>query len=456
MPNARSWRGTRAPWPSRWAALALPASGPIARGRSASGGGPDLAEGGWSSDSGLFRLIFLAALATYAGAIPLGLERPIAGATVAAGCGLDPAPSSAPLALLAIRLFAFLPLGDLATRAALASAVAGALAVALVGSLARQAVTAARASAGSPGRPDLLEPLAATAAAAVFALSLRPFGAATGPGASAVSLALVAAAWGRAVRLARAPQQMRHGLTLALLAGLASGAEAAAVPLVWGPALVLWIRGLRRRDRWTLVAPLLFVAGAAVLLFAVAAGGAPVTAREALGRLWSPTVRVDRWAAAVEAGEQLGVPGLLLAGVGLALSAWRAPLPALVVAGAAAAGLWISGDAVTLAMAAAAAPLAVGIAAVAGRFGRAHLATAAAVAVMAVASVALDGGAARWRRDPRVAARLLERALEQSPLRARIDPGSASMDGLFRYARLIGLRRDLSLDPGSGPARRGH
>src|SRR4051812_43943015 len=88
-------------------------------------------------------LLFAAALVLYVGALPLGLERPTAGLAVADGCALDGARGGPPLALLAIRLLAFLPLGDLATRAALASALAAALAVALLARLAATALATA-------------------------------------------------------------------------------------------------------------------------------------------------------------------------------------------------------------------------------------------------------------------------------------------------------------------------
>jgi hypothetical protein len=404
--------------------------------------------------------IFGLAALVFAVALPLGLERPATGATIADGCGLTGG-SEAPLALLAIRLFAFLPLGDLALRAALASAVVGALAVALLAGLACEALAAARPgepkSAERTGRaPTLPDPdverVAAVGAALVVGLSLGFFRAATGAGGTALSVALVVAVWTRALRMARAPQPARQGLTLALLAGLACGAQAAAVPLIWAPVLALWMRGLWRKQRWSLLAPLLFVAGAAVVLFSVAAAGAPVSPRELIARLW-PAATGGARVAALEAAEQIGVLGLLLGALGSSMLALRAPLAALLMAGATATGLWISGDGVVLAMAALAPPLAVGIAQVAGKLGRARLAAAAVVVAMAVVAPALDGGASRWRRDIRVPARLIEHALALAPVRARIDPGSAPMNGLFRYAALLGLRQDLTVTPRSFPSR---
>jgi hypothetical protein len=404
--------------------------------------------------------IFALAALLFAVALPLGLERPATGSTIADGCGLNGG-TEAPLALLAIRLFAFLPVGDLALRAALASAVLGALAVGLLAGLAYEALAAARpGEANLAERPGRLRPLphpgvelvAAVGAAAVVGLSLGFFRAATGAGGMALSAALMVAVWTRALRMARAPQPARQGLLLALLAGLGSGAQAAAVPLIWAPVLALWLRGMLRNQRWSLLAPVLFAAGAAVALFSVVAAGGAVSLHELIARSW-PAATGGARGAVLEAAEQVGVLGLLLGALGLTVLALRAPLAALLIAGATAIGLWISGDGVILALAALAPPLAVGIAQVAGKLGRARLAAAAAVVAMTVVPPALDGGASRWRRDLRMPARLIEHALARAPVRARIDPGSASMDGLFRYAALLGLRQDLTVIPRTLPNR---
>jgi hypothetical protein len=60
-------------------------------------------------------------------------------------------------------------------------------------------------------------------------------------------------------------------------------------------------------------------------------------------------------------------------------------------------------------------------------------------------SPALDGAGARWSRDARLPAHLLGRALAEVPLRAKVDPGSPEMSGLFRYAVTLGLRPDIQL-----------
>ena len=147
----------------------------------------------------------------------------------------------------------------------------------------------------------------------------------------------------------------------------------------------------------------------------------------------------------LEAGEQLGVVGLLLLGLGALALVGRAPMVGALVLWTVGTGLWLSGGGVRLAAAMAVGPLAVGIAHLANKLGRARLAAATALAVMAVVSPALDGGGARWSRDGRLPAHLLGRALVDVPLRAKVDPGSPEMTGLFHYATSLGLRPDIEI-----------
>jgi hypothetical protein len=388
-------------------------------------------------------LLFGGALATYAAGLPFGLERTVAGASVAAGGQLN---GGVPLASLLMRAIGYLPVGDLATRANLASAIAGAAAVALLGRLACELLRLLPAPEPSRQPSDDVEPIAAVGAAGVGALVLGSFRAATGAGAAAVTVALAAAAWVYLLRLLRTPDDARTGTRLALLAGLCAGVEPAAAPLVWIPAALLWFRALRRGARWPLVAPLLFVAGLSVVLFAVAASDAPSSVGELVRRLWPAAApSAARVAPTLELGEELGVLGLLLAVVGALVLFGRAPLACALVLWWVGGGLWLSGG-VRLAAAATVAPLAVGIAHLAAKLGRARLAAATAIAVMALVSPALDGGAWRWRRDVRLPARLLTRALDAVPLRAAVDPGTPEMAGLFHYAAALGLRPDLTVE----------
>jgi hypothetical protein len=219
-----------------------------------------------------------------------------------------------------------------------------------------------------------------------------------------------------------------------------------AAPLVWLPALLLWFRALRQGARWPLAAPVVFVAGLGLVLFAVAVSPTGPTLGELLRGLWPAREAAAMVPAAVEAGDQLGVVGLLLVGLGGLVLVSRAPLAGALLLGTAGAGVWLSGTGVRLAAAAVAVPLAVGIVHLARKLGPARLAAATAIAVMAVVSPALDGGSFRWTRDGRRPARLLARALHDVPLRAQVDPGTPEMSGLFRYAASVGLRPDITVD----------
>jgi hypothetical protein len=204
---------------------------------------------------------------------------------------------------------------------------------------------------------------------------------------------------------------------------------------------------------------LLFVAALGSSLLASAALAAtPVAVGHLVGGVW-PAGTQDRLAVvatAIELCDELGVVGLLLAGVGTLALLRRAPLVAfwfgftLVTAlllghSPAQSGLAFEPTRAGLpaALLAAAVPMSAGAAAVALRLGRARIATAIVLAALAVVSPVLDGGASRWRRDVRGPARLLEIALQRAPLRGSVDPGTPEMDGLFRYAAAMNLRPDL-------------
>jgi len=93
---------------------------------------------------GLDAALFAAALVLYALGVPLGLARVEAAPDVAAGVALDSSQQPAVFAVLAMRLVAFVPLGDLALRANLASAVLGAVSVMLLGRLCVQVLVSLR------------------------------------------------------------------------------------------------------------------------------------------------------------------------------------------------------------------------------------------------------------------------------------------------------------------------
>ena len=150
--------------------------------------------------------------------------------------------------------------------------------------------------------------------------------------------------------------------------------------------------------------------------------------------------------------------GLLLAAVGTLALLRRAPLvavwfgftlvTALLLGHSAASGgphFEATRAGLPVALLAAAVPISAGGAELAARLGRARVVAAIVMAGLAVVSPVLDGGTGRWRRDAHGPERLLEHALLRAPLRASVDPGTAEMDGLFRYGAALGLRPDLEI-----------
>ncbi len=157
----------------------------------------------------LSMLLFGVALLTYAAGVPLGLDRLAGAGTVADGVSLGLPGSEVavapPLGLLAIRAAAFLPLGDVAARGNLMSALLGAIAVAMLAQLAREAQRALRPSPTVRRRlTDRAHHVTSAAAGALVAgATLGVFVALTSAGAGAVTLLVVVAGVHTAVRLAR-------------------------------------------------------------------------------------------------------------------------------------------------------------------------------------------------------------------------------------------------------------
>jgi hypothetical protein len=407
--------------------------------------------------------LFVGSLVVFVAGTPLGLDRVAAASAVAAGLTVTTQEPGTPVALLAVRLVGYLPLGDGAARANLAAGLLAALATTLLGRLCVDLLVALRPPphARQSPRDFLYEPWLAAGAALAGGLALATFHTATSAGAASATLALLAGAWWAALPLLRAKGRAGRGFALAGLSGLAAGVDPVAGPLLWPLALGLWLWELRRGSRWPLLAPLLFVAAlGGSLLASTAASATPGHVTHLLGSLW-PTGMHDSAAVvktAAELADELGVVGLLLGGVGTLALFRRAPLVAfwlgftLVTAlllghSPAQSGLYFESTRAGLpaALLAAAVPMSVGAAEVAARLGRARIVTAIVLAALAVVSPVLDGGASRWRRDVHGPERLLEHALLRSPLRASVDPGTAEMDGLFRYGAALGLRPDLEI-----------
>jgi hypothetical protein len=407
--------------------------------------------------------LFVASLVVYLAGMPLGLDRVAAASRVAAALGNVSQGLGAPLALLVSRVVGYLPLGDGAVRANLASVLLAALATTLLGRVCADLLVALRPPphARQGERDFLYEPLLAAAVALAGGLSLATFQTATSAGAASATLALLAGAWLAALPLLRVQGGSGHGFALAGLSGLAAGVDPVAGPLLWPLAFGLWLWELRRGSRWPLLAPVLFVAAlGGSLLATTAASGGSGSVLHPLGSLWPSGIH-DRAlvvGTAAELSDELGVVGLLLGGVGTLALLRRAPLVAcwfgftLVTAlllghppGQSGADFESSRAGLPAALMAAAVPMSAGAAELAARLGRARTVTAIVLAALAVVSPVLDGGAGRWRRDAHGPERLLEHALLRAPLRASVDPGTAEMDGLFRYGAALGLRPDLEI-----------
>jgi hypothetical protein len=423
--------------------------------------------------------LFFGTLTLYLLALPLGLDRIASAPAVTAAATLwSGAPASraidSPLATLVTRLFAFLPLGDFATRANLASAVMVSLAMALVGRVIAECLRSLRppAKARTGPRDFAHEPAAAATGAALVALSLGVFRSATGAGDAGATLAVVATGWLLIMRLSRAPQDGTTGACLALLAGLAVGTHPLAPLMIWPPTFLLWLWALRRAERWTLLAPLLFAAGLGILLAPLAR--TPATLFDLVARSVSAggrgSLEISTAASALahvkEAGEQIGAVGILITTVGFGVLLIRAPFGFCVAAASLALAIFASGAgtgarllgrpdeagaAFALLLFGFGLPTGVGASFMAGKLGLARLPAACVLAIVALVSPLLDGGGERWRRDTRLPARLLERGLEGTPLAGQVEPGTPEMAALFRYARALGLRPDIRLVYGKMP-----
>ena len=412
--------------------------------------------------------LFAGSLVIYALALPLGLGRVEVAPLVAAGLALDTSTLPLPFTLLAVRVADFLPLGDSALRANLASALLCALAVALVGRLALEVVALLRppAHARQESRDFLHEPIAAAGAALAAALSLSVFQMGVGAGSAPATLLLLLGGLLAGFFLLQNSNAHLAGYALAALGGLATGVDPIAGPLLWPPLAALSLWSLRKGARWPLLAPLCFVVGwGGAGLGTLAAASTALSASSLLPHMRSLAVsaRATLLSTAIELGDEVGVIGVLLAAIGmvalasraLVLSAWLAltGLTSLLFARLA--------DPVGDAMAAARAamPLAivvsfvfasVGLLHVSARLGRARMASSLALAVILLFSPALDRGSSRWHRRAGPPMHLLDRALERARLRSMVLPGSAEMEGLFRLARAMGLRPDLEIVGSAG------
>lgn len=287
------------------------------------------------------RAVLLGTWALLVAAAAPGLSLGDAGDLSTAAFTLGVAPGTGvPLWCLLAKAATLVPLGEVAQRIALLSALCGALAATGVFQLVREVLRGAV--------DEFVADVAGLTAAGLLVADDTVWGQATVAAASTPTVATLVGMLLLAHRAARG--EAHAGLGLALLGGLGLGLQASFRLLV-GPPLVLLIAWrLRRGDRWPLLGPLLFALGALVLCYLPVAAarhpaGAAAAAMDAgdprtLGRLMEhllhevhgasphavagPIQSHDlgsilpngrRFLAQCEA--QLGVPALVLAAIGL-------------------------------------------------------------------------------------------------------------------------------------------
>jgi hypothetical protein len=333
-----------------------------------------------------------------------------------------------------------------------------------------------RAHAGRVAAPGVAPPSAHEIFALVGAIacglgSLGAFLALTSAPAAALTLALVVGAWLQLLAFDRRPGTPRRGLALALLAGLAAGADPVAALFIWPAVGVICVRLLRQGERWPLLAPAAFVVGAAVTVpwwtSAPPLVGSVRAAWGALGALVGAFTSAEGLRVMLGVGRELiaqwGVVAALTAAVGAVVLLGRRPrwfgfglvsavgALALVAseADAGAAGArFVPGSAAWVVLSASIViPLMLGVIRLAATLGPARGAGALCLAVVAASWPLLDGGSARFHRGPGLPEALLERAQEELEPGARVEPGSLPMSQLFRYGRALGLRPDLEIAP---------
>jgi tetratricopeptide (TPR) repeat protein len=201
------------------------------------------------------RVVFVATFALYTAYTAPGLYLRDSGELTTAAFTLGVAHETGfALWCLWVKALTFIPLGEVATRANLSSALAGATAA----WLAFRAVVSL-----APG--DKAAIAAGVGAAALTTAGLTMFRAATVAEVYTTATATLAAAmilWTRAARGDR-----RAGLLLALLGGLSFGLHAEVRLLIGPAAIVLALVRLRRGDRWPLVAPTALALGTAVVCY---------------------------------------------------------------------------------------------------------------------------------------------------------------------------------------------
>jgi tetratricopeptide (TPR) repeat protein len=414
------------------------------------------------------RVVFVATFALYVACAAPGLYLRDSGELTTAAFTLGIAHETGfALWCLWVKALTFIPLGEVATRVSVSSALAAATAA----WLAFRAVVAL-----APGqKAETAATAAGLGAAALTAAGLTMFRAATVAEVYATATAALAAAlilWTRA-----AEGDRRAGLMLALLGGLSLGLHAQVRLLVGPAAIILALVRLRRGDRWPLVAPTALALGTAVVCYmplraarAPAANWADPRTLGALGAQLS-AARIRRAFAgemfhdtgahlvafARQMEGQLGLVAILVALGGLVwlLSARaRRPLGVILVVVLVGDALYSSGlnpmaiddlqvghpTALALAIAAGA-----GVLAAARQLGRAAPWAAAALAVLITVPAAFADVDAKLGLGPE-ASTWATAALDQAPPRALLLVQSDDLAAGSTYEQYVaGARPDVTL-----------
>ncbi len=239
------------------------------------------------------RIVAILAFALYAMVAPAGFYWLDSAELSAAGLGLGIAhPTGFPLYCVLVRLAGLIPIGELAFRVNLVSAVAAALAVLWVGRLVGE-VTRPAVAERADRVADLAALVASVAAAITLAFTLTFFRQATVAEVYAPNAALLCAALLLYHRVARGDGPAA-GLLLALVCGLGLAVHTTFL-LIGPPVAALLLVRLFRGARWPLLTPLLVVAVAGASYLYLPVRGA--VAQPALR--WDHTARADRFYAEV-------------------------------------------------------------------------------------------------------------------------------------------------------------
>ncbi len=402
-------------------------------------------DGTWYWTTAALATLYLCALG------PLGLASGEAADLAAGAFGVRRSFAEAhPLVDVLARVAALVPFGDLGTRPHAVAVIGGSGALALLAARLGMSLSAGGA-------------VPVVAGIAAFGLC-RPFlEVATVRPVPAIDLVLLFAMVLLLELIRRDLTRSRVGLGLALACGLAAGASWPIRAVAWPLACGFTLWALRRGERWPLLAPMLFVAGAGIVL-----GGVVAASPDPSGTIGPMLIRIVAppapgiplssvvHAALIAVFDDVGVLPLLVAAVGwwvLVLRARAETLSSLLFWSGVSVAAVIAGDILLARLviaASAAAPVAAAVGFFAQSFGRARGAAAVVLAVVVVVPPAIIGVGnvlgAPVRLTPSAVARRLDAAVDLRT--ASISPkavgGIAGREAARwrRYGRAIGLGAD--------------